>query len=618
MSVPDPTTLDFETLGITDNPTVKPPLPVGCAVHVPGAEPFYLGWQSEHGDANCSFEFARSYLRGLVAKGSPLLFHHAAFDISVMREHLGIRIDDWRRVHDTMYHLFLADPYSTTLALKPCADRYLGMAPNEKDALYAWIVSHVPGATPKTSGAYISHAPVALVAPHAIGDVVRTRRLFDLLHAQNVNDGMEDAYDRERRGLPIFMDATRRGIRLDRDRLSQDVVRYNAAEAECRARIAEILGDDCFDSDDAYADALERVGAVESFVLTPKSGKRSVSKENLRIVQPELKSLIEYMGYLGTCLQTFMRPWLVKSEVDGRLHPNWNQVRQSRDVKNVGAKTGRLSSDDPNFQNVPAEFLDKEGNAIPSPSGLLALPRLRSYLLPNEGHVWLKRDFSSQEIRVLAHFEDGELCESYRRDPGFDPHAMARTRIHEMTGRLYARKKIKTVSFAILYGAGAPGIARQLGCSLTEAAEIKAAYLAAMPGIGELIYHVQKRGKRGEAVRTWGGRRYVAETPQIVAGRLRDFAYKLTNYLVQGSAADQTKQAINDWYDAKYGDAQFLATVHDEINISVPAEEVDEHMRVLRCEMDRDRLDVPMSSEGEVGINWGTMRKYRDVIDAAA
>jgi DNA polymerase-1 len=231
---------------------------------------------------------------------------------------------------------------------------------------------------------------------------------------------------------------------------------------------------------------------------------------------------------------------------------------------------------------------------------------MRQYCLPEEGHLWLKRDFSSQEIRILAHFEDGALCEAYKSNPNLDPHQMARELITSMIGVTYARKDIKITGFSIIYGTGANGLSVQLGRPISEAASIKFSYLAAMPGVKSLMQGVQSRGKSNQPVRTWGGRVYYAEPPRAdkESGRIRDFAYKLLNYLIQGSAADQTKEALNDWEDMRKWDSVFLATVHDEINISAPREAWQEHMAKLKEAMNSDRFDVPMLSEGFVGENW--------------
>lgn len=605
-------TIDFETEAINGNPILNPPRPVGVAVWSSGQEPTYLAWGHGSGN-NCVEGRAKDILRGFLEEKTPLLFHNAGFDVSVLNRFLGADWLDWERIHDTMYLLFLADPYASTLSLKPSANRYLDMAPSEQNEVHAWILKNVAGATDKSAGAYICRAPGDLVGRYAVGDVVRTRKLFDLLHARIVSEGMEQAYDRERRLFPIVYRGTQRGIRIDRDTLSYHEYAYTECLKIAEGRLVTALGGNpnVLESDAKLADALEKVGAVKEWVLTP-TGKRSIAKKNLKIQNAEIKALLDYTGALSTCLQTFMRPWLELSKADGRLHPNWNQVKQYREggglYDNKGTRTGRLSSDSPNFQNVPSEFTYKDGTAYPVPNGLHPLPLMRRYCLPEQGHVWLKRDFSSQEVRILAHYEDGSLCEAYKSDVNLDPHEMARQIIHKMIGILYARKSVKITGFSIIYGTGATGLSLQLECPYIEAKTIKDAYLDAMPGVRQLMQDVQRRGVCGQPIRTWGGRVYYAEPSKIVDGRLRDFAYKLLNYLIQGSAADQTKQSIIDWDDRKTNEI-FLATVHDEINISAPKETWEVDMRVLRLAMEMDRFDVPFASEGFMGENWADLEK---------
>jgi DNA polymerase I-like protein with 3'-5' exonuclease and polymerase domains len=128
-----------------------------------------------------------------------------------------------------------------------------------------------------------------------------------------------------------------------------------------------------------------------------------------------------------------------------------------------------------------------------------------------------------------------------------------------------------------------------------------------MPDVRDLMQEVQRRGRSGGYIRTWGGRIYYAEPSKIIEGRLRDFAYKLLNYLIQGSAADQTKQSIIDWNAGRLHSDTFLATVHDEINISVPSEDAARGMSWLKEAMNAPRLDVPMLSEGFIGPNWADL-----------
>jgi len=593
-------TLDYETEKIDGNVISRPPSPVGLAVWVQGSEPRYLAWGHPTGN-NISRAKGLEYARRVITSNRDLLFHNAPFDLSVTNGALGTTwsYQDWHRIHDTQYLVFLDDPYADTLSLKPSAHRYLGMPPDEQTELKEWILRNVPEATEKEWGAYISRAPGDLVGRYAIGDVVRTYRLFEHLYPRIVERGMQAPYDRERRLMPILYESSRKGIRVNREKLEKDYGDYSRTLDRADDRLRELLKSPGLDfaKRGALAEALDQAGFVTDWTLT-KTGKKSTSKKTLKINSPEVDSLVRYRGALHTCLSTFFGPWLELSREDGRLHTSWNQVRTvERD--SAGTQTGRLSSSHPNFQNVPTEF------DLVVPEGFMALPLMRVYLLPELGHVWLKRDFSSQEVRILAHFEDGQLLRSYVSDPNFDPHEANRIRVKDITERDFARKYIKITGFSLIYGAGVPGVMRQTGIEDYEVGkELRDAVLDSMPDVKTLIREIQNAGKRGEAIRTWGGREYFVEPPKVIDGRMRSFEYKLLNYLVQGSAADQTKQSIIDWADTRSWEATFLATVHDEINISAPKETAHEHMRVLREAMDKDRFDVPFKSEGFIGPNW--------------
>lgn len=616
----EPITIDFETEAIEGNPIVKPPKPVGAAIWVPGKDPAYLSWGHPSGN-NCDFSTAATYLETIARRTKrPLLFQNAGFDLSVWARHLpgGISIEEWReRIHDTMYLLFLADPYASTLSLKPSAARYLGMPPDEQNKLKEWILQNVSEATEKNWGASIALAPGDVVGPYAIGDVIRTRKLFDLLHAKIVTDGMEQAYERERRLFPITVRGTRHGIRINRGQLVEDEKKYSAALDQTNFQLSKLLRipSESIDETGIMVEAMEREGFVTEWTLT-KTGRKSKAKDNLKINNPEVKILYEYKSGLQTCLQTFFRPWIQLSASTGRLHPNWNQVKQPNGDRASlkGTQTGRLSSDSPNFQNVPTEFTYKDGSPLLVPVGMPPMPLMRGYCLPEVGHVWIKRDFSSQEIRILAHFEDGSLCEAYRGNPDLDPHEMAKGIILVNTGQIYERKSVKITGFSIIYGSGIPGLSHQLAQPPSYAASIKSAYLRAMPDVKDLMDEVKAVGKAGLPIRTWGGRLYYTEPAKVDedTGSIRSFEYKLLNYLIQGSAADQTKEAIIDWDERKYDEDIFLATVHDEINASVPQEGWQCAMRRLKESMDADRFDVPFRSEGFVGKNWHEIEEINE------
>ena len=596
----DPITIDFETDPIVGNPLVNPPRPIGYAILIPGYEPIYYQWGGL--ESNIDYSTAAQFLENVMHRSTePLLFHNAPFDLRVAEHWMNMVFPYWTRIHDTQYLIFLDDPYSNSLALKPSAERFLNLPAEEQDELHAWIVRNVVGATKKSAGAYINQAPLHLVEKYAKGDVIRTRQLFDLLYPRVPSE----PYDRERSVMPILVRGTQRGVRVDRGRLAGDLETAHKALELTAERVRATLQAPSLNiaSTVELAAALLSAGAVTRLLQTDK-GNPSVAKDALieTVKDPELLRLLIHHSSLETIIGTFMQPWLEMSAADGRLHPNWNQVRSS-EGKRKGTRTGRLSSDNPNLQNVPTEFTDEV------PEGILPVPRMRQYLLPEEGHLWAKRDFSSQEVRILAHFEDGQLLDAYRQNPALDPHTMGQGFIRENTGVLYPRKDVKITGFSIIYGSGVNGLSGQLHRPPNEAWAIREAYFQAFPGIKQLMRDTQSIGQSGRAIRTWGGRLYHREPSKDG----RDFSYKLLNYLIQGSAADQTKECLYIWdqIQRRAHKDVFLATVHDEINISVPADDWKEGMSRLKHAME-DQLpgfDCPMKSEGFVGHNWNDIEE---------
>ena len=599
-------TIDFETEAIDGNPIYNPPRPVGVSIKPEGKESRYYAWG--HGsDNNCTFEDGRAALLTALAKDNEgYLAHNAPFEAAVLKRWFNYVEPDPLLVHDTQYLLFLVDPYANTFSLKPSAERILGLPPDERDEVQRWVLNHIPGSKKSDWGAYISRAPGSLVGPYAIGDTDRTRALYDALYPRILQAGMLEPYRREQKLMPILFASSERGVRLDTERLAADIATYTDAKQKAEQYIHSVLGDFNIDSDAELAAALDRTGQVTQWVLTP-TGKRSTSRKNLvgRVKDPSLLAYLAYRGVLATCLGTFAEPWLAQAQREGgRVHPQWNQVRGDRgaDGDMSGTRTGRMSCRGPNLQNPPNEF---EGLVVPT--GLPAPMIMRRYLLPEEGHVWLKRDFSAQEMRIMAHFAEGRLFDAFRLDPTTDPHVAVQKMIKELLGIDMPRKYVKITGFGIMYGRGVPNLSVALGVDQDEGKRVRDAYYAALPEIQQLSYDTRNRGKRGQFIRTWGGRVYYREPDPA-----RDLSYKLLNYLIQGSAADQTKQSMIDWErDRAPGDV-LLAAVHDEVNISAPADDVPGAMRRLRLAMNADRFDVPFRSEGYTGPNWGDIEGYSD------
>ena len=589
-------TIDFETEAIEPYPKY-PPKPVGVSIWYDGAEePIYMAW-GHPSENNCTVEEGREALSRIWF--DEILFHNARFDTEVADVHLGLPYpNDPTRVHDTMFLLYLQDPQAETLSLKPSAHRILNIAPEEQEELRKYLANKGFGG--KEWGAHISKAPGGIVGRYAKGDTFRTRKLFEHLYPKICEAGMLPAYRREQRLAPILNQNERDGIRVDLEKLIRDLERYEHFYKVATDRLVELVGKCNPDSTAELAQALIKSGraAEDDFKRTP-TGKLSTAKGSidLAVKDPDTRQILAYRGQLKTLLTTFMRPWAGMAS-NGRLHPQFNQVRGDT----YGTRTGRLSSSNPNFQNVPTE---PKGQP---PEGLPALPFIRQYVLPDEGHVLVSADFHSQEFRIAAHYAEGRAAEIYRADPAADFHLKVAEILRSDAGLTLPRKAVKITGFSLIYGSGVKSLAEQLGVDQGTAGKIRKHYFEVLPGLQELMNDVSARGHRGQPVRTWGGRVIYAEKGKLVNGQQWTFEYKLLNYLIQGSAADQTKEAINTT-GYKTSTRRFLATVHDENVFSVEKEHLAINIQEIRAAMEEQpNWDIPWRVEVKTGENWHDIR----------
>ena len=632
--------VDFESDPIRARPDF-PPIPCGVAIKYGAAPARYYAW-GHRGHANPDgYEAGRAARGAAWESGRPLLFHNAKFDLAVAEERMGLPRPPWARVHDTLPALFLLDPRAPTYSLKPSAHKLLGLAPEERDAVVDWLMGKqpVPGVrlsrahkSDSYAGAFVAWAPPDVVGPYCVGDVDRTRALGLWASERLTLADMVGAYDRERRLLPVIMDMEARGVRVNVVALERDLAAAETALMELDGWILARLGASAadfinLDSGDELASLLVLCGAATeaSLGVTPKSGKLQTNKEafDRGVFDPQLKAALRWRAALQVATQTFMAPWLdTARRAGGRIYTTWNSTRVSHDAghADAGARTGRFSST-PNFQNIPKEVkplfrgddpADPRDAERPSPPfALLKLPRVRGYVLPEEGHALVGRDFASQELRVLAHFEDDALFRAYHERPDLDLHQYVTdtlaARGHKMTRRL-----VKNLHFAVIYGVGIGHLAEMMDCSVVEARAVLDAYYHEFPSVRELADETKRRWRTGQPVRTWGGRVYPPEPPRIIDGRLRRWEYKALNVIVQGSSADLTKEAMIAYAEVDGGRAPLILTVHDELVVTAPAAERDAAMTRLRDAMNVDRLDVPMRSDGYVGANWDDKIKLKD------
>jgi DNA polymerase I-like protein with 3'-5' exonuclease and polymerase domains len=630
---PKPVVIDFESFGIEGRPKY-PPVPVGVSIKWPGKKSRYYSWGHLEGN-NCTWPEAREALVKAYAHVDGVLFQNGKFDLDVAETEFGLPVPDWRQVHDTLFLLYLDDPHQTELGLKPAAERLLGEPPEEKDEVVDWLLAHqpVPGVklsksrqSPHYAMKYLPYAPADLVGRYAEGDTDRTEGIFKLLWPRTRDRGMLRAYDRERELMPILLEMERQGVPVDLARLRADVELYTSWQAKLDAWVLKTIkapADLNLDSGEQLIHAMIEAGKADPDLmpLTP-TGKYQTNKEALLlgVTDKSLLAVLKYRTQLKTCLGTFMRPWLLIAELSGGLiFTTWNQTKSQ---EGGGTRTGRLSST-PNFQNLPKEFKaifahetsdPKEAKKLPklptALAGLPPLPQCRGYITPFKGDVFIDRDYSQQEPRILAHFDGGALQAKYLENPWVDFHDYAKAEL-ELMGKFYDRKPVKNTNLGLIYGMGVGKLAEKNNMTVQEAGDLKKAILELYPGLKDMYKDMKLRADNGLPIRTWGGREYFCEPPKLVDGRLRKFDYKLVNILIQGSAADCTKEAIIRYHKTKRPDAKIVLNVHDQITASVPKKFMKPEMEVLRKAMESVEFDVPILSEGAVSdTNWNELKDY--------
>ena len=278
-------------------------------------------------------------------------------------------------------------------------------------------------------------------------------------------------------------------------------------------------------------------------------------------------------------------PELVNPET-GRIHTSYNQAV---------AATGRLSSSDPNLQNIP----------IRTPEGRL----IRKGFVPAKGRVFVGADYSQIELRVLAHVSgDERMREAFRT--GEDIHAATAQEILGGAGG-EERRRAKAINFGIIYGMSAFGLAQRLGIDPKKAQEFITLYFSRYPRIKTYLDGTLEEGRRLGYVRTmFGRRRYVPDLRsknRVLSGAAERMAI---NAPIQGSAADLLKLAMIRVSRRLRGTrALLILTVHDELVLEVPESEADAAERALREEMENaHRLDVPLKVDVSRGATWADMK----------
>ena len=335
----------------------------------------------------------------------------------------------------------------------------------------------------------------------------------------------------------------------------------------------------------------------EKLKLDPKEKKSArgawpTDEETLQALSDKSPVIDAILDYRGTrkLLSTYIEPFpSYISPLDARVHTTFNQALTS---------TGRLSSSNPNLQNIPIRTED--GRQI-----------RKAFVAENEGWVMMSADYSQIELRIMAHLScDRHLVDAFRE--GIDVHAATAAKIFGVAiGDVSAdqRRIAKTANFGILYGISAFGLASRLRCTRTEARKLIDDYFESFPSIKSFISDTLAAAREcGYAETIFGRRRYLPDLNSHNAN-LRSFAERnAVNAPIQGSAADIIKLAMIG-VDRRLREEGLLSRlvlqIHDELLLEVPAGEIDKVKTMLVSEMENVvKLSVPLTVECNYGKNW--------------
>jgi DNA polymerase I len=417
-------------------------------------------------------------------------------------------------------------------------------------------------------------------------------RLRELLRVEQ----LESLYDTlELPLVPVLVDIERAGICVDGATLVGQSGKVEQELARLAAAIYEQAGEEFnINSPRKLSEVLfDKLGMkTETIRRTTKTKAQSTSfevLEELALVHDLPRQVLEWRALMklkGTYIDAL--PQLVNPET-GRVHTCFNQAV---------AATGRLSSSDPNLQNIPIRT--EVGREI------------RRAFVAERDNVLISADYSQIELRVLAHLSNEQtLIDAFSRDE--DIHDRTARKVFGAHSSLSAhelRRRAKIINYALLYGKQAFTLAKDIGVSRQEAQDFIDAYFAGFPDVRRFIDQLLVTARETGVVKTMLGRRRLVPELTSRNGQIRGAAERVAvNLPIQGSAADILKKAMIDVHAAlpqvAGGRARMILTVHDELLFEAPREAADETVAVVREYMEKAvKLKVPLTVDVGVGQNW--------------
>ena len=542
----------------------------------------------EEGDSGAAaevegFNFAHGVIAGVLARlfmegrvASPdmkaLLHELSPIDSSELELMDPLAVDS-TRIFDTVVAAYLLDSDRSEFDEVYLADTYLQMA--------------LPAARGAEGAGEDAPAPAARTAALTLALVAPLRDRMARENAANVFDGIEMPL------VPVLAKMERAGMLVDPDRLHSLSEGLTTQIADVERSIRDLAGDETFNigSPMQLSHVLFDVMGLPTKGL--KKTKRGYYSTNAKVLSDlahdhEIVRLILDWREKSKIKSTYLDTLGPLRRGDGRVHTTYNQTITA---------TGRLSSSDPNLQNIPTR--SELGRTV------------KTAFSAGEGSVFLAVDYSQIELRLLAHLSgDEHLVRAFNEGEDFHAETAARVfgvPVSEVTPDL--RSRAKAVNFGIVYGQQAYGLSQSLHISMAEARDMIDRYYEAYPGVRTFLDNVVARAKQtGYAETMYGRRRHIPEL-KAKNPQLRGFGERTAmNHPMQGTAADIIKIAmarVSRRLEEEGFAAHMILQVHDELDFECPVDEVERLTAMVRDVMEHVvDLRVPLIAEASTGITW--------------
>jgi|6_EtaG_2_1085325.scaffolds.fasta_scaffold04555_2 DNA polymerase I-like protein with 3'-5' exonuclease and polymerase domains len=561
----------------------------------------YLPFKHE-GGGNLDKDFVLAWVKRQMSSPADKIFHNSLYDVGWLKRE-GIEIQG--KIQDTMIAAPLINENRHRYSLDSLGFEYCGDRKDEtllKQAARDW------GVNPK---AEMWKLPSKYVGPYAEQDAVLTLKLWNKMKPVLEKQNLTKIYALESGILPLLIEMRWRGIKIDQDKAQKTMEQLKVKEEQTVKQIKKDYG---YEIDLWAAASIAKVFEKNSLTYprTERTNAPSFTAEWLEGHSHPLPQAIVKARRLNKLRTTFIEKMVFGHMRNGKIHGQINPLRSD----GGGTVSGRFSYSSPNLQQVPAR--DPELGRL-----------VRDLFIPDGQEYWGAFDYSQQEPRITVHY--AALTKQLGAEEAVEAYQGQDADFHQIVADMAGidRKKAKTINLGLSYGMGKQKLTQALDIPGPEAEALFAQYHRKVPFIKGLSNSCMRRASNKGFITTLLGRKcrfnmYEARNENSIPlsyeqavekwGKedlVRAYTYKALNRLIQGSAADMTKQAmLNLW---KEGYVPYVQ-VHDELDIGVSTRKEIEHIKEImeNCVI----LKVPNVVDAEIGTTWGKATKdYKEVLN---